>query len=234
MRFGLFGKLQAKRDFIAMATPRSFLSVWEPWLQGGISASRQALGDGWQQAFLTAPIWRFWLGGEICGAPVVGALMPSMDGVGRYFPLTLACFAEEGESLAPPEIDAREDWFAVIEEFMFSTLEPGVSFEATTSALQELPMPDPMPAAMPSGVAALAPWPGVVAEGAEGFTELFTKARKADSANAAGAMSFWWTAGGSDYPPRAIAAPRLPQPHLFAAMLTGGFILPSPQMAGAT
>ena len=33
MRCGLFGKLGAKRDFIALATPRSFLEAWEPWVQ---------------------------------------------------------------------------------------------------------------------------------------------------------------------------------------------------------
>ena len=65
MRCGLFGKLPAKRDFIALFAPRDFLDVWEPWMQSSISASREKLLDGWQQAFLTAPIWRFWLGAEI-------------------------------------------------------------------------------------------------------------------------------------------------------------------------
>ena len=72
MRCGLFGKLGAKRDFIALATPRSFLEAWEPWVQSSLSASRHQLGDRWQQAFLTAPVWRFWLGAEICGTTVAG------------------------------------------------------------------------------------------------------------------------------------------------------------------
>ena len=59
MRCSLFGKLPAKRDFIALFSPRAFLDVWEPWIQGSISASRQELGEDWQNAFLTAPIWRF-------------------------------------------------------------------------------------------------------------------------------------------------------------------------------
>ena len=72
MRCSLYGKLPAKRDFVAVAAPRPFLNTWEPWMQGGISASRQSLGDAWQNAFLTAPIWRFWLGADLCGAPVIG------------------------------------------------------------------------------------------------------------------------------------------------------------------
>jgi len=100
MRCGLFGKIGAKRDFIAIATPRSFLEAWEPWVQAALSASRHQLGPGWQQAFLTAPVWRFWLGAAICGTTVAGAIMPSLDGVGRYYPLTLHAVTGEGSYAA--------------------------------------------------------------------------------------------------------------------------------------
>src|SRR5919106_784057 len=112
MRCGLYGKLPAKRDFVAVSTPRGFLDAWEPWMQGGISASRQDLGEGWQEAFLRAPIWRFWLGADLCGTTVLGAFMSSLDGVGRYYPLTLLTWAEEGEAIAPPDLDPQETWFA--------------------------------------------------------------------------------------------------------------------------
>ena len=54
MRCSLFGKLAAKRDFIALFAPRDFLNAWEPWMQACVSASRDALGESWQQAYLTA------------------------------------------------------------------------------------------------------------------------------------------------------------------------------------
>ena len=97
------GSFRAKRDFVALSAPRAFLDVWEPWLQGGISASRLSSASGWQQAFLRAPIWRFWLGADICGATVAGAFMPSVDGVGRYFPLTVFACAEPGIAIPPPD-----------------------------------------------------------------------------------------------------------------------------------
>ena len=65
-------------------------------MQSGISASRERLKDQWQQAYLTAPIWRFWLGADICGVTVVGALMSSLDGIGRYYPLTVFAVADAG------------------------------------------------------------------------------------------------------------------------------------------
>ena len=88
MPCNLYGKLPTKRDFVAMGATRDFLDQWEPWLQSGVSASQAMLKDQWQQAFLRAPIWRFWLGADLCGVTMIGAFMPSLDKVGRYFPLT--------------------------------------------------------------------------------------------------------------------------------------------------
>jgi type VI secretion system protein ImpM len=231
MRFGLFGKMQAKRDFIAVATPRAFLSAWEPWLQGGMSASRMQMGEGWQNAFLTAPIWRFWLGEDICGTVVTGAIMASMDGVGRYFPLTLTAFAEEGDACPPPEIDPREAWFAAIEDFLIATLDTGRSFEETTAALGRLPQESAQPET-PASVASLAPFAGMRAGAIDGFAEAFRQTRLADSRRAYAGMSFWWTAGGKDYDPLAIAVPRMPDSNLFAGMLTGDFSAASLRMDG--
>ncbi len=50
MRLGLYGKLPVKRDFVALGTTRAFLTAWEPWMQGGISASMAGLGKRWRDA----------------------------------------------------------------------------------------------------------------------------------------------------------------------------------------
>src|SRR5882724_8524902 len=141
MRCGLFGKLGAKRDFIALATPRSFLEAWEPWMQSSLSASRHQLGERWQQAYLTAPIWRFWLGADICGNSVIGAFMSSLDGVGRYFPLTLFARADDNAAIPPPEFGAQDDWFDSAEALLMSTLDHDANFEAMTAGLGTLAPP---------------------------------------------------------------------------------------------
>src|SRR6188768_2817195 len=96
MAWGLFGKLPQKRDFIALGIPHSILHPFETWLQSAVAASRNELGRDWEEHFLVAPIWRFWLGHEIFGQSCTGALMPSVDKVGRFFPLAIINFSEAG------------------------------------------------------------------------------------------------------------------------------------------
>ena len=223
MQCGLYGKLPTKRDFIAIRTPREFLAVWEPWMQGGLSASRHALGDSWQQTFLTAPIWRFWLGAELCGRTVLGAFMSSLDGVGRYFPLTLLAFPDEGAAIPPPEFDAQDGWFAVAEEFLLSTLEDTTTFEAVTAGLERLvnPSDDPLVARRSDMVEFK---DGLIAQlHQRSLSDVFASIRIADYANVYAAATFWWTIGGEGFQPLAMSGRRMPPPFQFTQMLTGRF-----------
>ncbi|WP_406858306.1 type VI secretion system-associated protein TagF [Alsobacter sp. KACC 23698] len=225
MRFGLFGKLQSKRDFIAIGTPRAFLSVWEPWIQASMASSRLLLAEGWRDAFLTSPIWRFWLGADLCGATVSGALMPSMDGVGRYFPLAVLAMAEEGEAQPPPELDDAAGWHDRLEEFLVGTLESAAAFEATIAGLAALPLPPSARTEAPTSGSL-----GIAGRVDEDFPDFFARSRIAGSRDAYAGMTFWWTTGGRDYPPAALAVRGMPDPVRYAAMLTGRFVEPGPGM----
>jgi type VI secretion system protein ImpM len=223
MRCALYGKLPAKRDFIAIGTPRAFLDIWEPWMQGGISASRNNLKDEWKQVFLTAPIWRFWLGADLCGTTVLGAFMPSLDGVGRYFPLTLIAYPDEGAAIPPPELDPQDAWFAEAEKFLLATLEQDATFDAVTAGLGQLVLPsDDNPVPRRDDMVSLDGGMAAQAEDEE-LPDLFASLRLADPASVYAAATFWWTLGGDGYPPLALAARRMPAPVQFTEMLTGRF-----------
>jgi len=225
MRCSLFGKLAAKRDFIAVFAPRDFLAVWEPWMQGSVSASRQSLGKNWQAAFLAAPIWRFWLGAEICGATVLGAFMSSLDAVGRYYPLALFACADSGSAIAPPDIDAQDDWFAAAEDFLLATLDKEAAYETLTDALDRLAPPQAASIdAIPDGLARLMPGAVAAPRGDQSFADLFAALRAANHASAYAAASFWWTQGGDDFPAIGFCCRRMPDPALQAGMLTGRFM----------
>jgi type VI secretion system protein ImpM len=224
MRCGLFGKLPAKRDFIAVSAPRSLLDVWEPWMQSGLSASRELLKGNWQQAYLSAPIWRFWLGAEICGATVMGALMPSLDGVGRYYPLTVFAVADQEAPIPPPDIDSQDGWFAGTEQLLLSTLDRDVSYDTITAELDRLAPPACQASHSASDMFPFIK-PGIVAApaGDLSFTSLCSLFRTANHGSVYAAASFWWTLGGGDYKPAGLSCRGMPDPFLYANILTGRF-----------
>ena len=120
---GFFGKLPGRGDFIGRHLPRSFLEPWDAWLQAAIAASRQQLGESWRNYYCTSPIWRFALGPGLCGpAAYAGILMPSMDRVGRYYPLVIAAaLAPEWPLLTLPA--SAGAWFRQAEQLALSGLD---------------------------------------------------------------------------------------------------------------
>ncbi|MDN3640220.1 type VI secretion system-associated protein TagF [Simiduia curdlanivorans] len=87
---GIFGKLPAHGDFVERNLPRAFVSVWDEWLQRCLASSQDSAGEQWLDYFLTSPVWRFGLGqGCVDSNAWVGLLVPSVDSVGRYFPITV-------------------------------------------------------------------------------------------------------------------------------------------------
>lgn len=87
---GWFGKLPGMGDFAHRRLPESFRSVWDQWLQRGLARLKDRHAD-WTAHYLEAPIWCFALGPQVAGEGAwIGVLMPSVDGVGRYFPFTMA------------------------------------------------------------------------------------------------------------------------------------------------
>ncbi len=94
---GFTGKIPARGDFVRAGLPRDFTDPWHDWQSVVIAGSRSLMGETWLAAFLEAPVWRFILPPGLCGTRVaVGLIMPSVDKVGRYFPLTLAALPDNG------------------------------------------------------------------------------------------------------------------------------------------
>lgn len=224
MPASLFGKLPAKRDFVSHNVTRAFLDVWEPWMQRGVAMSRQNLGDAWTEAFRNAPIWRFWLGAGFCGTPVLGAFMPSVDAVGRYFPLTVYAVETQGMVLAPPEIDTHETWLEAIETVLLDALHQDATYESVTAALGRLPeAPQREEVEAIAGLVRL-PDGGVLVRDVDGgLPASFRAARRLDHRASFAHQCFWWTIGGEGFAQAAIAGAQLPPPTRFADLLTGRF-----------
>lgn len=223
MSAGLFGKLPAKRDFIAANAPRRFLELWEPWIQAGVATSKQILGAKWADAYNRAPIWRFWLGAGFCGEAVIGLFMPSVDGVGRSFPLSL--FTGEGErSLLPPELESNDAWFEAAEAILLDALDPAVMLETIADRAASMPPPALQERAAEVGALRELSDGGIVIRDVERqFSLAFLAARRFGHRRAFASQSFWWTIGGEDFPAVALSYVGLPPAGRFVDMLTGDF-----------
>ena len=230
MRCGLFGKLPAKRDFIAVSAPRAFLRLWEPWLEKGLTEARAQIAEAdFAAAYNSAPIWRFWLGPALCGEAFAGAFMPSVDALGRMFPLTLIGAAADAGALAPPDADPREQWFAAVEALLLDALDPHASLEelvkrldglgcdfasAHRSALERLQAKQARPAEGDD-----------LATGADAAEDsslgaMFKAMRGEQPGCPPEAATFWWTIGGGECPPLAMMQQSMPAPATFADMLS--------------
>jgi type VI secretion system protein ImpM len=227
MPCGLYGKLPMKRDFISVATPQAFLERWEPWIQGGIAASRVALGAQWQDIFLRAPIWRFWLGEEICGRPAMGSFMPSVDGVGRFFPLTAFACGEAGSAFPTPHSDPQAVWFAEVETMLLDALDEDAAYDRVLETLNNLPSPaSTRPPAAEAPIRELCSATWVTADTADSLDAAFASLLAERERRQQAAGCFFWTIGGEDFPPAALFCTGLPDPNVLTTFLSGQFSHP--------
>jgi len=215
---GFFGKIPSHGDFVTRDLPRSFLDGWDAWLQSCIAQSKAQLGEGWLDVYLTSPIWRFGLMPGVCGPQAAaGILMPSVDRVGRYFPLTIAT-SQVGE-VNPLQLPGVADrWFDAAEAVALRALDDD-RFEANA-------MHDALKAIGDVAVEALRPetaatmgaaW-SMILIGSHSAT-LAAAFAHALAQRQAAAYSLWWTAGAQT--PAALLVAGLPEPSCFVDLLHG-------------
>ncbi|RRV03895.1 type VI secretion system-associated protein TagF [Pseudomonas sp. v388] len=208
---GFYGKLASRGDFVSRGLPQSFIQPWDAWLASGLLASQQQLGAAWLDAYLVSPLWRFVLAADVCGADaVVGVLMPSIDRVGRYFPLTLAVTLDHEQALAGL-IGSADDWFEQAEDLLLGTLEADATFEAFEAGLQALGRPAVNTREAVSEFAGL-----------QRFAAASPQARHAALAEqACVGASLWWGKGSQSIAPGLLRCSGLPAAAQFGRFLLG-------------
>jgi type VI secretion system ImpM family protein len=136
---GFYGKLPVLGDFVSRRLSRDFINPWDNWLQNAMTASRQQLAKQWLKSYLSSPVWRFALSPGLCGnAGWVGVLMPSVDRVGRYFPLTLALPVPADVNMSDLFI-ANNDWYTEVESVALAALENNLDLIDLDNLLNDIP-----------------------------------------------------------------------------------------------
>lgn len=210
---GLFGKVSSHGDFMARRLAPDVVALWDAWMQASLQGSRQQLGPAWLNTYLTSPIWRFALAPGVCdGHAWAGVLMPSVDRVGRHFPLLLAA-GTAGELPLAQWLGGEAAWFDQLEDLAVSSLDASFNFERMDAALQGMQALEGIPAA---GVPAAG---GLLLE-----IEEVGQAGEAAAALQAAALrgqSVWWTDGSDQVAPCVRMFRGLPSVPAYTAMLGG-------------
>ncbi|WP_096086449.1 type VI secretion system-associated protein TagF [Agaribacterium haliotis] len=137
---GIYGKLPSYGDFIARNLPTTALETWDGWLQNFISSGQQQLGEQWLDIYLTSPIWRFALSaGVLDEQSWFGFMMPSVDKVGRYFPVSVMQ-ALPANACVSSLLQSSALWFDAAEQLLLNALQQGCELDQLLQDLNDLPL----------------------------------------------------------------------------------------------
>jgi len=142
---GWHGKLPTVGDFASRRLDSEFIRIWDDWVSSGLALLRTRSDCRWLDAYLSSPTWRFVLTPGFLSAPLhtqvwAGVVMPSVDKVGRYYPLTLACQLPQIQTNAVMQT-ALWSWLHRLEDLAVDALQEDWSIETLESELVRLGLP---------------------------------------------------------------------------------------------
>jgi type VI secretion system protein ImpM len=234
MEVGLYGKLPSHGDFLRRRVDNEFIGVWDAWLQECIATSRAELGDEWLNIYLTSPAWRFVCDSGVCGNRVyAGVMVPSVDRVGRYFPLTLM-WAVPADVTPFAVARVANEWFDAAERLIVEALATerldfeefdrqliAFSEKLATASWQESVILHGDQAAMAMGDSA-APWQIPIGAGVT-FSAVAEQLLTARLRQTHRPLVMMWSEGSSAIEPSCLLLRGLPAPHTFASLLDGSW-----------
>ena len=222
---GFFGKVPAHGDFISRRVSEALVGNLDAWLQQCLTASRLALGERWTEVFRISPLWRFavspglWADGAVCGIS-----MPSVDRVGRYFPMVSVYEFEESVALMSLPFNSG-DWFSALETTLLTCLDDDFDVDAFDQALNVLGAPTHMPKPRSvTGQASVLADCGfeAVANGREEFEHDPIAVLEAFAIGLGAPASVWWSDGSDNVTPRFAVLPGVPEPERCVRLLEDG------------
>jgi type VI secretion system protein ImpM len=231
---GWYGKLPSLGDFASRRLAPSFIEPWDDWLAAGLAAWREQSPDGWLDAYLASPSWRFVLmPGCLPGTPGgvagdgsawAGVLMPSVDRVGRYFPLTLVRRLA-GLPADPQQLDGLLRWLHRLDDLALDVLHDDWTVEQLEAELPRLGHWAPTASPAPAAHAGQLPLPDAVAmlelDASAGVAALLAAAARQGLLDALHGHALWLSDDGTGAPALRITA-GLPPGAAFPAFLTRG------------
>ena len=215
--------------------PQGFVDAWDAWLSECLHVSRQQLAERWLDLYLTSPVWRFVLAEGICGeGAYAGVMLPSVDRVGRYFPLTIVSPLEPGSCILEAACDTGRAWFDAAEALALRALDTSdLDLHAFDAEVDALPALGACPALGESNqlmeLVAQAGFPrrgspshiSMLGETPQRAINIFASI---ELQKAFRPCALWWTQGSEAVQPGWLVTSGLPAPSSYVAMLSGQWL----------
>ncbi|MFT4928266.1 MAG: type VI secretion system ImpM family protein [Phenylobacterium sp.] len=134
---GFHGKIPSRGDFVSRGLSREVIAVLDDWFQTGMVQSRNVLDERWLGFYQVAPIWHYYLSpGIVDDNAWLGIWIPSVDKVGRNFPLTLLAPCEQRFS-GINQIHPFDAWLIDSEDVLLDALEADLDFDGFCDAVEQ-------------------------------------------------------------------------------------------------
>ncbi|PTT92092.1 type VI secretion system-associated protein TagF [Pelomonas sp. HMWF004] len=199
---GWHGKLPSLGDFASRRLAPAFVALWDGWLAEGLARLRADSPDIWLQHYLACPTWRFVLMPGSLPAPFdgqvhAGVLMPSVDRIGRYFPLTVVAPLPAAPR-AQTELQALLSWLQNLDDLAADALQDDWPIDRLDAELARFPRPT-WDIAGP--LTPLLPVAGRTAShavaGTQAIIELLAQGQVQTWEQQAAGHAFWWSDAAS-------------------------------------
>ncbi|MCC2974191.1 type VI secretion system-associated protein TagF [Massilia sp. IC2-476] len=197
---GYFGKVSTHGDFVSRRLPQDLVQAWDAWLQECMYESQAKLGSTWLERYLNGPLWRFAISPGVLGYEGIGGvMMPSVDRVGRYFPLMVGAVGCPG--LMSWFYD-HVAWYDTIDELARESLGPTF----TVARFDDAPIP-------------MLAHPAMASKGAARRIPSDEEMAAALASFALDSHSLWWTDGGPFVQASMLVCRGMPNTHAFVTMI---------------
>ncbi|HTL91663.1 MAG TPA: type VI secretion system-associated protein TagF, partial [Steroidobacteraceae bacterium] len=222
----------SRGDFLQRRVPQEFIDTWDAWLQQCMHSAKEVLREKWLDTYLTGPVWRFVLSSGVCGSGCyAGVMLPSVDRVGRCFPLALIAQLDVQDT--PTDIACRaQHWFDAAEAVAINAVEnTQLDVDAFDDRVEQLgPHLDQSASAECDWMYGLmqasdfpqraAPW-HVPLAGVHSMQRAMNVLAYRELARTLRPVALWWTEGSNPVGSCALVTRGLPPAQSFVAMLAG-------------
>jgi len=138
MHIGYYGKLQHRGDFVRFNLPKTFINVWDDWLQQLLLAAEELHGTQWGSVYNNCDSYRFALDANLAGMHAwTGLMFPGIDKVGRRFPFCIAAQLPV-QIKATMAIGQLENWYTEVEIIARQALNDNDAYTALQQTLGTL------------------------------------------------------------------------------------------------